>query len=146
MKDEITLIKSREWPARFLNVDANYIAITRPENLNGFLYAKSLKPNQSIDFNKLDVACTDITWEGWNYLLPILQRRYFDNLPNEMEDFLLSFFWFLEEDNNLLNLLVFFDSDDLKNFKNWISFILFSGKDANSFIVENELLSILEKI
>lgn len=63
-----------------------------------------------------------------------------------MEDFLLSFFWFLEEDNNLLNLLVFFDSDDLKNFKNWISFILFSGKDANSFIVENELLSILEKI
>ncbi|OSI10041.1 hypothetical protein [Neisseria zoodegmatis] len=146
MEDEITLIKSREWPTRFLNVDENYIVITRPEDLNGFLYAKSLKPNQPIDFNKLDIACTDITWEGWNYLLPILQRRYFDNLPNEMEDFLLSFFWFLETDNNLSNLLVYLDSDDLKNFKDWISFILFSGKDNNSFIIENELLSILERI
>ncbi|EGZ50945.1 hypothetical protein [Neisseria wadsworthii] len=146
MEDEITLIKSREWPAKFLNVDESYIAITRPEDLGGFLYAKSLKPNQQIDFNKLDIACTDITWEGWNYLLPILQRRYFDNLPNEMEDCLLSFFWFLETDNNLSNLLVYLDSDDLKNFKDWISFILFSGKDNNSFIIENELLSILERM
>ncbi|QEY26191.1 hypothetical protein [Neisseria zalophi] len=146
MKDKIILIKPKAWPKKFLNIEKDYIAITRPEDLDGFEYATSLRPNQSIDFNRLDLACTDITWEAWNYLLPLMERRYFENLPNEMEDFLISFFYYLSVSNNLQNLLDFLDTEDLKNFKDWILFILFSGDDPNSFVVEDELLSILEKL
>lgn len=146
MKNKLRLIKPRDWPKNFLNVDENYISITRPEDLNGFLYAKHLKQNQSIDFSKLDVACTDITWEAWNYLLPILQKRYFENLPNDMEDFLVNFFWYINKKDNLSNILAFLDNEDLENFKNWISFILFSGEDPSSFVLEDDLLSILEQL
>ena len=70
---ESLLIKPRKWPNDFLNTSRNYIAITRPEDLNGYDYAASLRPNQDINFEKLDISCSDITWEGWNYLLPLMQ-------------------------------------------------------------------------
>ncbi|VTX81007.1 Uncharacterised protein [uncultured Aggregatibacter sp.] len=58
----------------------------------------------------------------------------------------MKFFWYLAEDGNLSKFLYLFDEDDLDRFKNWISFILFSGQDPFSFLLEDELLSILEKI
>lgn len=143
---ESLLIKPRKWPNRFLNTSKDHIAITRPEDLNGYSYANSIKPNQEVNFEKLDIPCSDITWDGWNYLLPLMQIKYFNNLPKDLEDYPMKFFWYLAEDGNLSKFLCLFDEDDLDRFKNWISFILFSGQDPFSFLLEDELLSILEKI
>ena len=75
-----------------------------------------------------------------------MQIKYFNNLPKDLESYPMKFFWYLAEDGNLSKFLCLFDEDDLDRFKNWISFILFSGQDPFSFLLEDELLSILEKI
>ena len=72
--------------------------------------------------------------------------KYFNNLPKDLENYPMKFFWYLAENDNLSKFLCLFDKDDLDKFKGWISFILFSGIDPFSFLLEGELLFILEKI
>ncbi|HBO38051.1 MAG TPA: hypothetical protein DD638_05260 [Pasteurellaceae bacterium] len=143
---EKMLLEDRKWPASFLTRKRNYIAITRPEDLTSYDYVASLQKGQIIDWKKWDLTCSDITWEAWNYLLPIMQREYFKNLPNDMEDYLMKFFWYLSEDKHLTDLFALFNNTDRVKFKEWLSFILFSGNDPFSFLIEDELLSILDYI
>ena len=75
------LLKLKKFPQYFCIYDREYVAITRPEDIKEYDYLASLKEGKKIDFSQFRGSSSDISWEGWAYLLPYLQREWLYTIP-----------------------------------------------------------------
>ena len=70
------LLKLKKFPQHFCIYEREYVAITRPEDIKEYDYLASLKEGKKIDFSQFRGSSSDISWEGWAYLLPYLKREW----------------------------------------------------------------------
>ena len=69
------LLKLKKLPQHFFIYDREHVAITRPEDIKDYDYLASLKEDDKINYTQFRGSSSDISWEGWAYLLPYLQRE-----------------------------------------------------------------------
>ena len=143
------LLKLKKFPQHFCIYEREYVAITRPEDIKEYDYLASLKEGKKIDFSQFRGSSSDISWEGWAYLLPHLQREWLYHYSDIIDDRLDELFSFFTIFNGFEDFVKILDQEDKSNLLSWMKYLLLEKQDqvfVNSNIDElNWFIAILEK-
>ena len=143
------LLKLKKFPQYFCIYEREYVAITRPEDIKEYDYLASLKEGKKIDFSQFRGSSSDISWEGWAYLLPYLQREWLYNYSETIDERLDELFSFFTIFNGFEDFVKILDKEDKSNLLSWMKYLLLEKQDQvcmNSNIDElNWFIAILEK-
>ena len=143
------LLKLKKFPQHFCIYEREYVAITRPEDIKEYDYLASLKEGKKIDFSQFRGSSSDISWEGWAYLLPYLQREWLYNYSETIDERLDELFSFFTIFNGFEDFVKILDQEDKSNLLSWMKYLLLEKQDQvcmNSNIDElNWFIAILEK-
>ena len=143
------LLKLKKLPQHFFNYKRDYVAITRPEDIEEYDYLASLKEGEKIDFSQFRGSSSDISWEGWAYLLPYLQREWLYNYSETIDERLDELFSFFTIFNGFEDFVKILDQEDKSNLLSWMKYLLLEKQDQvcmNSNIDElNWFIAIWEK-
>ena len=143
------LLKLKKFPQHFCIYDREYVAITRPEDIKEYDYLASLKEGKKIDFSQFRGSSSDISWEGWAYLLPYLQREWLYHYSETIDERLDELFSFFTIFNGFEDFVKVLDQEDKSNLLSWMKYLLLEKQDqvcVNSNIDElNWFIAILEK-
>ena len=143
------LLKLKKFPQHFCIYEREYVAITRPEDIKEYDYLASLKEGKKIDFSQFRGSSSDISWEGWAYLLPYLQREWLYNYSETIDERLDELFSFFTIFNGFEDFVKILDQEDKSNLLSWMKYLLLEKQDqvcVNSNIDElNWFIAILEK-
>ena len=143
------LLKLKKLPQHFFNYERDYVAITRPEDIKEYNYLASLKEGEKIDFSQFRGSSSDISWEGWAYLLPYLQREWLYNYSETIDERLDELFSFFTIFNGFEDFVKILDQEDKSNLLSWMKYLLLEKQDqvcVNSNIDElNWFIAIWEK-
>ncbi len=143
------LLKLKKFPQYFCIYEREYVAITRPEDIKEYDYLASLKEGKKIDFSQFRGSSSDISWEGWAYLLPYLQREWLYNYSETIDERLDELFSFFTIFNGFEDFVKILDQEDKSNLLSWMKYLLLEKQDqvcVNSNIDElNWFIAILEK-
>ena len=143
------LLKLKKLPQHFFNYERDYVAITRPEDIKEYDYLASLKEGEKIDFSQFRGSSSDISWEGWAYLLPYLQREWLYNYSETIDERLDELFSFFTIFNGFEDFVKILDQEDKSNLLSWMKYLLLEKQDQvcmNSNIDElNWFIAIWEK-
>lgn len=123
------LLKLKKLPQHFFNYERDYVAITRPEDIEEYDYLASLKEGDKIDFSQFRGSSSDISWEGWTYLLPYLQREWlyhYSDIIDERLDELFRAFTYYNRFENIVKLL---DQEDKSNLLSWLKYLRLEKQD-----------------
>ena len=123
------LLKLKKLPQHFFNYERDYVAITRPEDIKDYDYLASLKEGKKIDFSQFRGYSSDISYEGWAYLLPYLQREWlyhYSDIINDRLDELFRPFTYYHRFENIVKLL---DQEDKSNLLSWMKYLLLEKQD-----------------
>ena len=80
------LLKLKKLPQYFFIYEREHVAIARPEDIKDYDYLASLKEGDEIDYTQFRGSSSDISWEGWAYLLPHLQREWLYHYSDIIDD------------------------------------------------------------
>ena len=143
------LLKLKKFPQHFCIYEREYVAITRPEDIKEYDYLASLKEGKKIDFSQFRGSSSDISWEGWAYLLPYLQREWLYHYSETIDERLDELFSFFTIFNGFEDFVKILDQEDKSNLLSWMKYLLLEKQDqvcVNSNIDElNWFIAILEK-
>ena len=143
------LLKLKKLPQYFFNYERDYVAITRPEDINDYDYLASLKEGDKIDFSQFRGSSSDISWEGWTYLLPYLQREWLYHYSDIIDDRLDELFWAFTSNKRFENIVKLLDQEDKSNLLSWMKYLLLEKQDqvfVKCHIDDlNEFIAFLEK-
>ena len=143
------LLKLKKFPQYFCIYEREYVAITRPEDIKEYDYLASLKEGKKIDFSQFRGSSSDISWEGWAYLLPYLQREWLYHYSETIDERLDELFSFFTIFNGFEDFVKVLDQEDKSNLLSWMKYLLLEKQDqvcVNSNIDElNWFIAILEK-
>ena len=143
------LLKLKKLPQHFFNYEREHVAIARPEDIKDYDYLALLKEGEKIDFSQFRGYSSDISWEGWAYLLPYLQREWlyhYSDIIDDRLDELFRAFTYYHRFENIVKLL---DQEDKSNLLSWMKYLLLEKQGqvfVNSNIDElNGFIAFLEK-
>ena len=143
------LLKLKKLPQHFFNYERDYVAITGPEDIEEYDYLASLKEGEKIDFSQFRGSSSDISYEGWAYLLPYLQREWLYHYSDIIDDRLDELFWAFTSNKRFENIVKLLDQEDKSNLLSWMKYLLLEKQDqvfVNSNIDElNGFIAFLEK-
>ena len=143
------LLKLKKFPQHFCIYEREHIAIARPEDIKDYDYLASLKEGDKIDFSQFRGSSSDISWEGWAYLLPHLQREWLYHYSDIIDDRLDELFWAFTSNKRFENIVKLLDQEDKSNLLSWMKYLLLEKQDqvfVNSNIDElNGFIAFLEK-
>ena len=123
------LLKLKKLPQHFFNYERDYVAITRPEDIKDYDYLASLKEGDKIDYSQFRGYSSDISYEGWAYLLPYLQREWlyhYSDIIDERLDELFRAFTYYNRFENIVKLL---DQEDKSNLLSWLKYLRLEKQD-----------------
>ena len=143
------LLKLKKFPQYFCIYEREYVAITRPEDIKEYDYLASLKEGKKIDFSQFRGSSSDISWEGWAYLLPYLQREWLYNYSETIDERLDELFSFFTIFNGFEDFVKILDQEDKSNLLSWMKYLLLEKQDqvfVKCHIDDlNEFIAFLEK-
>ena len=143
------LLKLKKLPQHFFNYEREHVAIARPEDIKEYDYLASLKEGEKIDFSQFRGSSSDISWEGWAYLLPHLQREWLYHYSDIIDDRLDELFSFFTIFNGFEDFVKILDQEDKSNLLSWMKYLRLEKQDqifVNSNIDElNGFIDFLEK-
>jgi len=143
------LLKLKKLPQHFFNYEREHVAIARPEDINDYDYLASLKEGDKIDFSQFRGYSSDISYEGWVYLLPYLQREWLYHYSDIIDDRLDELFWSFTYQNGFEDFVQILDQEDKSNLLSWMKYLLLEKQDqvfVNSNIDElHGFIAFLEK-
>ena len=143
------LLKLKKLPQHFFNYERDYVAITRPEDIEEYDYLASLKEGEKIDFSQFRGSSSDISWEGWTYLLPYLQREWLYHYSETIDERLDELFSFFTIFNGFEDFVKILDQEDKSNLLSWMKYLLLEKQDqvfVKCHIDDlNEFIAFLEK-
>ena len=143
------LLKLKKLPQYFFIYEREHVAIARPEDIKDYDYLASLKEGDEIDYTQFRGSSSDISWEGWAYLLPHLQREWLYHYSDIIDDRLDELFWSFTYQNVFEDFVKILDQQDKSNLLSWMKYLLLEKQDqvfVNSNIDElNWFIAILEK-
>ena len=143
------LLKLKKLPQHFFNYEREHVAITRPEDIEEYDYLASLKEGDKIDFSQFRGSSSDISWEGWAYLLPYLQWEWLYHYSDIIDDRLDELFWAFTSNKRFENIVKLLDQEDKSNLLSWMKYLLLEKQDqvfVNSNIDElHGFIAFLEK-
>ncbi|MDG6894310.1 hypothetical protein [Volucribacter amazonae] len=119
-----TLLSIKSFPEKFLRYEREYVLLTRLEDINEYDYLLTLKEGIPLDFSKFRGASSDISWNGWAYIIPLAQREWLYNFNEVIDNFLDDMFFNLNYDNGLLKLISFMSKKDIFNLYSWFVFLI----------------------
>ena len=123
------LLKLKKLPQHFFNYERDYVAITRPEDIKDYDYLASLKEGKKIDFSQFRGSSSDISWEGWTYLLPYLQREWLYHYSDIIDDRLDELFWSFTYQNGFEDFVKILDQEDKSNLLSWMKYLRLEKQD-----------------
>ena len=143
------LLKLKKLPQHFFIYDREHVTITRPEDIKEYDYLASLKEGEKIDFSQFRGSSSDISWEGWAYLLPYLQREWLYHYSDIIDDRLDELFRAFTYYNRFENIVKLLDQEDKSNLLSWMKYLLLEKQDqvfVQCHIDDlNEFIDFLEK-
>ena len=123
------LLKLKKLPQHFFNYERDYVAITRPEDIEEYDYLASLKEGEKIDFSQFRGSSSDISWEGWTYLLPYLQREWLYHYSETIDERLDELFSFFTIFNGFEDFVKILDQEDKSNLLSWMKYLRLEKQD-----------------
>ena len=123
------LLKLKKLPQHFCIYEREYVAITRPEDIKEYDYLASLKEGKKIDFSQFRGSSSDISWEGWTYLLPYLQREWLYHYSDIIDDRLDELFWAFTSNKRFENIVKLLDQEDKSNLLSWMKYLRLEKQD-----------------
>ena len=123
------LLKLKKLPQHFFNYERDYVAITRPEDIKDYDYLASLKEGEKIDFSQFRGYSSDISYEGWAYLLPYLQREWLYHYSDIIDDRLDELFRAFTYYNRFENIVKLLDQEDKSNLLSWFKYLRLEKQD-----------------
>ena len=123
------LLKLKKFPQHFCIYEREYVAITRPEDIKEYDYLASLKEGKKIDFSQFRGSSSDISWEGWAYLLPHLQREWLYHYSDIIDDRLDELFWAFTSNKRFENIVKLLDQEDKSNLLSWMKYLRLEKQD-----------------
>ena len=123
------LLKLKKLPQHFFNYERDYVAITRPEDIEEYDYLASLKEGEKIDFSQFRGYSSDISYEGWVYLLSYLQREWLYHYSDIIDDRLDELFWSFTYQNGFEDFVQILDQEDKSNLLSWMKYLLLEKQD-----------------
>ena len=143
------LLKLKKLPQHFFNYKRDYVAITRPEDIKDYDYLASLKEDDKINYTQFRGSSSDISWEGWAYLLPYLQREWLYHYSDIIDDRLDELFWSFTYQNGFEDFVQILDQEDKSNLLSWMKYLLLEKQDqvfVKCHVDDlNEFIAFLEK-
>ena len=123
------LLKLKKLPQHFFIYEREHVAITRPEDINDYDYLASLKEGEKIDFSQFRWYSSDISYEGWAYLLPYLQREwlyhYSDIIDGRLDELFRAFTYY----HRFENIVKLLDQEDKSNLLSWMKYLRLEKQD-----------------
>ena len=123
------LLKLKKLPQHFFIYEREHVAITRPEDIEEYDYLASLKEGDKIDFSQFRGSSSDISWEGWAYLLPHLQREWLYHYSDIIDDRLDELFWSFTNQNGFEDFVKILDQEDKSNLLSWMKYLRLEKQD-----------------
>ena len=123
------LLKLKKLPQHFFNYERDYVAITRPEDIKDYDYLASLKEGDKIDYSQFRGYSSDISYEGWAYLLPYLQREWLYHYSDIIDDRLDELFRAFTYYNRFENIVKLLDQEDKSNLLSWMKYLRLEKQD-----------------
>ena len=123
------LLKLKKFPQHFFNYERDYVAITRPEDIEEYDYLASLKEGDKIDYSQFRGYSSDISYEGWAYLLPYLQREWLYHYSDIIDDRLDELFRAFTYYNRFENIVKLLDQEDKSNLLSWMKYLRLEKQD-----------------
>ena len=123
------LLKLKKLPQHFFIYEREHVAITRPEDIEEYDYLASLKEGDKIDFSQFRGSSSDISWEGWAYLLPYLQREWLYHYSDIIDDRLDELFSFFTIFNGFEDFVKILDQEDKSNLLSWMKYLRLEKQD-----------------
>ena len=123
------LLKLKKLPQHFFNYERDYVAITRPEDIEEYDYLASLKEGDKIDYSQFRGYSSDISYEGWAYLLPYLQREWLYHYSDIIDDRLDELFRAFTYYNRFENIVKLLDQEDKSNLLSWMKYLRLEKQD-----------------
>ena len=123
------LLKLKKLPQHFFKYEREQVAIARPEDIKDYDYLASLKEGEKIDFSQFRGYSSDISYEGWIYLLPYLQREWlyhYSDIIDDRLDELFRAFTYYHRFENIVKLL---DQEDKSNLLSWMKYLRLEKQD-----------------
>ena len=143
------LLKLKKLPQHFFNYERDYVAITRPEDIEEYDYLASLKEGDKIDYSQFRGYSSAISYEGWAYLLPYLQREWLYHYSDIIDDRLDELFRAFTYYNRFENIVKLLDQEDKSNLLSWMKYLRLEKQDqvfVKCHIDDlNEFIAFLEK-
>ena len=130
------LLKLKKLPQHFFIYEREHVAIARPEDIEEYDYLASLKEGEKIDFSQFRGSSSDISWEGWAYLLPYLQREWLYHYSDIIDDRLDELFWSFTYQNGFEDFVKILDQEDKSNLLSWMKYLLLE-KQGQVFVNSN---------
>ena len=123
------LLKLKKLPQHFFNYEREHVAIARPEDIKDYDYLASLKEGDKIDYSQFRGSSSDISWEGWAYLLPHLQREWLYHYSDIIDDRLDELFRAFTYYNRFENIVKLLDQEDMSNLLSWMKYLRLEKQD-----------------
>ena len=123
------LLKLKKLPQYFFIYEREHVAIARPEDIKDYDYLASLKEGKKIDFSQFRGSSSDISWEGWTYLLPYLQREWLYHYSDIIDDRLDELFWSFTYQNGFEDFVKILDQEDKSNLLSWMKYLRLEKQD-----------------
>ena len=123
------LLKLKKLPQHFFNYEREHVAIARPEDINDYDYLASLKEGEKIDFSQFRGYSSDISYEGWAYLLPYLQREWLYHYSETIDERLDELFSFFTIFNGFEDFVKILDQEDKSNLLSWMKYLRLEKQD-----------------
>ena len=103
--------------------------IPSPEDIEEYDYLASLKEGEKIDFSQFRGSSSDISWEGWAYLLPYLQREWLYHYSETIDERLDELFSFFTIFNGFEDFVKILDQEDKSNLLSWMKYLRLEKQD-----------------
>ena len=123
------LLKLKKLPQYFFIYEREHVAIARPEDIKDYDYLASLKEGDEIDYTQFRGSSSDISWEGWAYLLPHLQREWLYHYSDIIDDRLDELFWAFTSNKRFENIVKLLDQEDKSNLLSWMKYLRLEKQD-----------------
>ena len=123
------LLKLKKLPQYFFIYEREHVAIARPEDIKDYDYLASLKEGDEIDYTQFRGSSSDISWEGWAYLLPHLQREWLYHYSDIIDDRLDELFWSFTYQNGFEDFVKILDQEDKSNLLSWMKYLRLEKQD-----------------
>ena len=123
------LLKLKKFPQHFFIYEREHVAIARPEDIKEYDYLASLKEGEKIDFSQFRGSSSDISWEGWAYLLPYLQREWLYHYSETIDERLDELFSFFTIFNGFEDFVKILDQEDKSNLLSWMKYLRLEKQD-----------------